>query len=65
MCRATTCPDCKKTTWTGCGRHIDQVMASVPESQRCHHKPTSSAEAAAAQPARRSGGFLGALFGGR
>ncbi|WJZ02076.1 hypothetical protein CFREI_03885 [Corynebacterium freiburgense] len=61
MCRATTCPECHKTTWSGCGRHIDQVMATVPESQRCHHKPTSTAEAQATQ---RSGGFFRRLFGG-
>ncbi|MDO4685964.1 MAG: hypothetical protein Q4A92_05395 [Corynebacterium sp.] len=68
MCRAATCPTCNKTTWTGCGRHIDQVMATVPESQRCHHKPTSNAEARSAssgpgEAPRR--GFLRSLFGGR
>lgn len=35
MCRAVTCKKCGKTTWSGCGQHVEQVMASVPASQRC------------------------------
>lgn len=35
MCRPTRCKSCAKTTWAGCGQHIDQVMRSVPESNRC------------------------------
>jgi hypothetical protein len=35
MCRATTCRTCSKTTWAGCGRHVDQVMRTVPAAQRC------------------------------
>lgn len=35
MCRATTCRSCGKTTWAGCGRHVDQVMAHVPRSKQC------------------------------
>ncbi|CAN5312081.1 hypothetical protein BH09ACT2_BH09ACT2_03640 [soil metagenome] len=52
MCRAVTCRVCGKTTWAGCGQHIDQVMKNVPKSQRCqgHEKETAS------------GGFLSKLF---
>ena len=35
MCRPATCKTCGKTTWAGCGQHVDQVMASVPKAQRC------------------------------
>ena len=27
MCRAKRCPTCGKTTWAGCGQHINQVKA--------------------------------------
>lgn len=40
MCRATRCTTCGKTTWAGCGQHVDQVMKDVPASQRCPgHEP--------------------------
>ncbi|MDO5049680.1 MAG: hypothetical protein Q4D87_07340 [Actinomycetaceae bacterium] len=35
MCSPITCPRCKKTTWTGCGNHVDQVRAMVPADQWC------------------------------
>ncbi|MEY4169912.1 MAG: hypothetical protein RLZ94_985 [Actinomycetota bacterium] len=35
MCSPTPCHACNKVTWTGCGEHADQVMAQIPESQRC------------------------------
>ena len=35
MCSPATCPTCGKVTWTGCGQHVDQVFANVPESRRC------------------------------
>lgn len=35
MCRATTCRTCGKTTWAGCGQHIEQALAGVPEAKRC------------------------------
>jgi hypothetical protein len=35
MCRAVSCKQCGKTTWAGCGQHVDQVMAGVPKQQRC------------------------------
>jgi len=35
MCRAVTCRTCGKTTWAGCGQHIDMVMAGVPRADRC------------------------------
>ncbi|CBQ70468.1 conserved hypothetical protein [Sporisorium reilianum SRZ2] len=34
-CMAATCDKCGKTTWRGCGKHIDAVFANVPQEQRC------------------------------
>ena len=53
MCRAVTCKTCAKTTWAGCGQHVDQVMRDVPKAQQCaghENEPAAS-------------GFLGKLFG--
>ena len=46
MCRAVRCKTCGKTTWAGCGQHVDQVMANVPRGERCPGH--SEAEKAAA-----------------
>lgn len=35
MCRAVACTECGKTTWAGCGNHIEQVQASVEPDQWC------------------------------
>lgn len=35
MCSPARCSKCGKTTWTGCGQHVDQVMARVADSDRC------------------------------
>ena len=35
MCSPATCQRCGKTGWVGCGAHVDQVMAGVPEDRRC------------------------------
>ena len=58
MCRQVTCRNCGKTTWAGCGQHVDQVMKGVPKAQRC---TCTAAQKAAAQ---KQGGFLSRLFGG-
>lgn len=44
MCRSVTCKTCQKTTWAGCGQHVEQVMRGVPRSQQCagHVKEKSS-----------------------
>lgn len=52
MCRAVTCKECGKTTWAGCGQHVDQVMTNVTPANRC---PGHEREA---KP-----GFLSRLFG--
>jgi hypothetical protein len=35
MCSPALCSTCGKTTWRGCGMHVDMVMAGVPQTQRC------------------------------
>jgi len=35
MCRAVTCRKCGKTTWAGCGQHVDSVLRGVPARDRC------------------------------
>lgn len=35
MCSPALCPACSKTTWRGCGQHVAQVRARVPEHQWC------------------------------
>ncbi len=56
MCRAVTCKKCQKTTWAGCGEHVDQVMRDVPRTQQCQCDRRST-------PAEGSGGFFSRLFG--
>jgi hypothetical protein len=56
MCRPASCKTCGKTTWAGCGQHVDQVMAGVAPSQRCPgHGETSGSSS--------SGSFLSRLLG--
>ena len=55
MCRSTTCRTCGKTTWAGCGQHVEQVMARVPRAVRCPGHPQ------AAKPA--GGSFLRRVLG--
>lgn len=42
MCYAVTCPSCGKTTWDGCGRHVDDVMRSVAAADRCRCEPVDA-----------------------
>ncbi len=35
MCSPARCSSCGKTTWSGCGMHVDAVLARVPKSQQC------------------------------
>ncbi|WP_411283616.1 hypothetical protein [Lapillicoccus sp.] len=57
MCRPATCRTCGKTTWAGCGQHVDQVMQGVPARDRC---PGHAAEQHAG-----GGSFLRRLLGRR
>ncbi|MDN3483565.1 hypothetical protein QMA10_16765 [Arthrobacter sp. APC 3897] len=62
MCRAVACRKCGKTTWAGCGNHVDQVMRGVAKNDRCTCSAAKTGKAAPA--AGKSGsGWLGKLFG--
>jgi hypothetical protein len=60
MCRATTCRVCGKTTWAGCGEHVESVQQSVPAAQWCDGTHTTAPTDAAGSD---RGGFLARLFG--
>lgn len=53
MCYPATCRQCGKTTWAGCGAHVDDVRRTVPAAQWC------AGHADAPRPA----GLLGRIFG--
>ncbi len=57
MCSPATCPRCGKTTWTGCGNHIEQALAGVPAAQRC------SCDSAASANGASEAGIFGRMFG--
>ena len=35
MCHAVVCRTCGKATWAGCGLHVEQALAGIPQHQRC------------------------------
>jgi hypothetical protein len=55
MCRAVTCRKCGKTTWAGCGQHVNQALGGIPASQRCPGH--------ASDPTASGGAWLRGLFG--
>lgn len=58
MCRAVTCKTCGKTTWAGCGQHVDSVMKNVAQADRC----PGHAKEQGAGSGESGGGFLSKLF---
>lgn len=63
MCSKATCRKCGKTTWSGCGQHVKQVMRGVPADKQCTcGSRTGAAAEPAAAPARPAGGRLRSLF---
>lgn len=58
MCRAVKCRSCNKTTWAGCGNHVDDVMRHIPTSERCRCDRNA--------PKEKSGsGWFAKIFGGK
>jgi hypothetical protein len=53
MCRPVVCRECGLTTWSGCGRHVEQVMGYVDAANRCPGHPDKL----------REGGLLRRLLG--
>lgn len=61
MCRPVPCMVCGKTTWAGCGAHVEQVRAMVPADRWCACTAEQKAQAG-------GGGVLDAIkraLGGR
>ena len=54
MCRPAPCPVCQKTTWEGCGQHVDQVKAQVPADRWCPGHTTTTAASPSASPSTAS-----------
>jgi len=57
MCHSVRCRVCGGTTWAGCGLHVAQVRASVPDSLWCAGGHTREERAAA------GGGWISRLIG--
>jgi len=65
MCRRTTCKQCGKPGWAGCGAHVEMVLGDVPRSERCRcreagapttgPKTSAKAKGSAAQAAEPEG----------
>jgi hypothetical protein len=36
MCQRKLCEQCQKPTYSGCGKHVEQVLRAVPVEDRCH-----------------------------
>jgi len=51
MCHPAPCRTCGRTTWRGCGRHVAQVKARVPDTDWCEGHPD--------EPRRGLSGWLG------
>ena len=50
MCYPVPCQKCGKTTWAGCGKHKDMVMAKIPVDQRCTCKKDTAPEPVPVEP---------------
>jgi len=57
MCQRISCPRCGKASWSGCGQHVNQVMAGVPKRDRC------SCTASDLSAWKKEHSFFGRLFG--
>ena len=42
MCSRTTCRECGKPTFAGCGMHVEQVLGDVPKDERCKCRESQS-----------------------
>lgn len=46
------CSACGKTTWGGCGQHIEEALQGIPDAQRCAGHDSATATFPAFFPAR-------------
>lgn len=59
MCSRTTCRSCGKPTWSGCGAHIEQALAGVPQAERCRCREEKAAASAKKPEGKRWFGLFG------
>ncbi|KAH6890357.1 hypothetical protein B0T10DRAFT_560872 [Thelonectria olida] len=68
MCYGATCPTCSKKSWRGCGSHIPQALAGVPENQWCTCGPRTKVDGKEYPPAAKfeipGVAWLTSMFGG-
>lgn len=50
MCMRVKCEKCGKTTWAGCGAHVEQTLAGVPADQLCRCKDAQAQKPPSAGP---------------
>lgn len=58
MCQRAVCRSCRKVTYEGCGRHVEQVLAGVPTPQRCMCESVERKRARTGEVMTRSGPVL-------
>lgn len=59
MCQRVVCNKCKKPSFVGCGRHVEQVLGDVKPEDRCRCREEKRASATG-EPS-----FLERIFGRR
>ncbi|KAF7543397.1 hypothetical protein G7Z17_g10773 [Cylindrodendrum hubeiense] len=68
MCFGATCSTCSKKTWRGCGSHIPQALAGVPENQWCTCGPRTKVNGKEYPPAAKfeipGASWIASMFGG-
>jgi hypothetical protein len=64
MCRRVACEACRKPTFAGCGRHIEQVLGDVPIADRCrcHERAPSDPTTVAPSDAAKGRSLFDRLF---
>jgi hypothetical protein len=55
MCSPARCGSCGKTTWSGCGMHVDAVLSRVPQHRRCTCERNVTTQRPARAPFWRKG----------
>jgi len=52
MCYTIACSVCGKTTWDGCGQHVEEALQGIPDAQLCAGHESAPAASPALFPSR-------------
>ena len=63
MCRRVSCASCGKPSFAGCGAHVEEVLADVPNDQRCRCREAAEKEQAKGRPKPGLASLLRRIFG--